>query len=205
VPTTTIVWDVKAGTRLLRQGLTGGWTSLDWAANFMQSFDGTLYTADNTNKYIMEHDFAGSADFLNKTNYDASTSSDLASQLATGDVFFGNEWSDKIISSISLLAQTSGVTLVTIVSFNDNEYRRTKSFTLGSGSLAVDSTWLIWGQGTWGNFNWGSTAYGVQADHQKIGKGGKGKNAKLSLESSDTEDTNLISAKIYYKMLPPVA
>ena len=171
----------------------------------MQSFDGTLYSADNTNKYIMEHDFAGAADFANKTNYDASTSNNLATELATGDLHFGNEWSEKIINSLSLLAQTSGITLNAVVSFNDNEYRRTKSFTLGSDSLAVDSTWLIWGQGTWGNFNWGSTSFAVESDHKKIGTGGKGRNAKLTLESSDSEDTNIILAKMYYKVLPTVA
>ncbi len=205
VPTATIVWDVKHGTRLLHQGLTGAWSSVSWATNDMQSFDGTLYSADNTNKYIMEHDFAGAADFANKTNYDASTSNNLATELATGDLHFGNEWSEKIINSLSLLAQTSGITLNAVVSFNDNEYRRTKSFTLGSDSLAVDSTWLIWGQGTWGNFNWGSTSFAVESDHKKIGTGGKGRNAKLTLESSDSEDTNIILAKMYYKMLPTVA
>lgn len=205
VPTATIVWDVKHGTRLLHQGLTGAWSSVSWAANDMQSFNGTLYSADNTNKYIMEHDFAGAADFANKTNYDATTSSNLATELATGDLHFGNEWSEKIINSLSILAQTSGITLNAIISFNGNEYRRMKSFTLGSGSLAVDSTWLIWGQGTWGNFNWGSTSFAVESDHKTIGTGGKGRNAKLTLESSDSEDTNLILAKIYYKSLPTVA
>lgn len=205
VPTSTLVWDVKHGTRLLQKGQTGAWSSLSWAANDMQSFDETLYTADNTNKYIMEHDFAGTADYTSKTNYDATTSNDIATELATGDLHFGDEWADKIINSLSLMVQTSGITLNAVISFNDNEYRRTKSFTLGSGSLAIDSTWLIWGQGTWGNFNWGSSAYGVQSDHKKTGKGGKGRNAKLTLESSDSEDTNLIMAKIYFKALPVVA
>lgn len=205
VPTTTLVWDVKHGTRLLQQGLTGGWSSLDWATNFMQSFDGTLYTADNTNKYIMEHDFAGTADFTSKTNYDASTSVNIPTELATGDLFFGNEWSNKIINSLSLMTKTSGITLNAVISFNDGEYERTKSFSLGSGSLAVDSTWLVWGEGTWNNFNWGESAFGIQSDHKKTGKGGKGRNAKLTLVSTDSEDTNLIMAKLYYKALPSPA
>ena len=205
VPTTTIIWDVKNGTRLLRQGLTGAWSSVDWAANFIQSFDGTLYTADNTNKYIMEHDFAGTADFANKTDFDASTSSTIATEFATGDLSFGNEWAEKIINSLSLMTKTSGITLNAVISFNDNTFRRTKSFTLGSGSLAVDSTWLIWGQGAWGDFKWGESAFGIQNDHKGTGSGGKGRDAKLSLESSDSKDTNLIAAKIYYKILPTPA
>jgi hypothetical protein len=202
VNTSTIVWDVRHGTRLLLQGMTGGWSSMNWAANDIQSFDNTLYTADNTNKYIMEHDFAGSADFLNKTDYDASTSQDIVTQLTTGDIHFGHEWSEKIINSLSILAESSGITMEATLSFNDEEFERIKQFTLGSASVAVDSTWLIWGQGTWGNFNWGSSSFAFQSGHSKIDKGGKGRNAKLALESINSKDTNLIMFKIYHKVLP---
>jgi hypothetical protein len=202
VNTATIVWDVKNGTRMLLQGQTGGWTSLNWSANDLQSFDGGLYSADNTNKYIMEHDFAGSADFINKTEYDASTSYNINTQLATGDIHFGHEWSEKLVNSLSLIAESSGITMETTVSFNDNEFERTKQFILGSGTVAIDSTWLIWGQGTWGNFNWGSSSFGFQSGHKKIAKGGKGRNAKLTLESIDSKDTNLIALKLYHKILP---
>jgi hypothetical protein len=187
---------------MLLQGQTGGWTSLNWSANDLQSFDGGLYSADNTNKYIMEHDFAGSADFINKTEYDASTSYNINTQLATGDIHFGHEWSEKLVNSLSLIAESSGITMETTVSFNDNEFERTKQFILGSGTVAIDSTWLIWGQGTWGNFNWGSSSFGFQSGHKKIAKGGKGRNAKLTLESIDSKDTNLIALKLYHKILP---
>lgn len=206
VNTSTLAWDVKAGMRFLLQGLTGGWTSLDWNANDLQPFNGTLYSADNSNKYIMEHDFVGSADFLSKTNYDASTSQNITTQFATGDIHFGHEWSEKLINSLSIIAQSPGITINATVSFNDGEFERTKQFILGMGSLAVDSTWLIWGQGTWGNFNWGGAglfdAGSFQSAHKKIGKGGKGRNAKLILESIDSNNINLIALKLYHKVLP---
>ena len=202
VNTATVIWDVKHGTRFLFQGLTGGWSTVSWSANDLQSFDGTLYTADNMNKYLMEHDFAGAADFLNKTDFDASTSQNLATQYTSGDIFFGHEAAQKLVNSLSIVAKSSGVTLETTTSFNGNEFQRTKQFTLGSGTVAVDNSWLVWGQGTWGNFNWGSTSFALQNAHKKIGKGGKGINAKLNIESSNSQDTNLIALKLYHKLLP---
>jgi len=432
VNTSTIVWNVKHGTRLLHQGLFGGWSSMDFSANGLQSFDDTLYTLDNTNRYIMEHDFAGTSDYVSKTEYDAITAptsvadsasthtgtastatgsmskvgqigrcfdfaathhvtvsdhadftfgdgatdsafsiaawvyyeqglfqtivskssglgewilwivdddlylylidesasanirrfapnislgwnfvvatydgsgagtgitlyvngSDVSStvsgtgtyvamedtdddvvigdfsgggypfenkidnviifdkelsaaevttlwntgqgteglgtlsgntmaqwklnddsgvdnpivtQLATGDVHFGNEWSQKLVNSLSIVTETSGITYDATVSFNGNEFQRTKQFTLGSSALAIDSNWLIWGQGTWGNFNWGEKSYGFQSGHKKIAKGGKGRNAKIILQSNDSQETRLIVLKLYYKILPTVA
>lgn len=204
--TSTIVWDVKHGTRLLRQGLAGAWSSLSWAANDLKSWKGTLYSLDNTNKYIMEHDFAGVADFLNKTDFDGSTSQNIAVQLITGDIHFGHEWADKIIGSLSLLVQSVGVTYNITFAFEGTSFQRTKQFILGTGTVSQDATWLIWGQGTWDNFNWagaGSTSSGtLQSDHQKILKGGKGKYARLTVESSDSGTSQVVLAKIYYKILP---
>jgi hypothetical protein len=205
VNTATLVWDVKHGTRLLQQGLTGAWSMVDWAANDLQTFNGTLYTLDNTNKYIMEHDFAGGADYHTKTEYDAGTDHDLACQLTTGILHFGHEWTEKIVNSLSLIIHGSGITLNTTLSFNADEFERITSFTLGSASVATDSTWLVWGQGTWNNFNWGGVNEGFQSDHQKINKGGKGRNCQLDLQSTNAQDTKLIAVKLYYKELPTPA
>ena len=205
VNTATIFWDVKHGTRLLTQGKYGAWSSVDWKANDIQTFDGTLYTLDNTNKYIMEHDFSGVADYHSKTEYAAATSYNISTQLNTGILHFGHEWSQKLVNSLSIVCKSTAVTFNTTVSLDGGDFKRTKSFTLGSGTFAEDATWLIWGQGTWGNFNWGSTSFGFQSDHKKYGKGGKCRNAKLTLESTNSRDTNLIGFKLYFKILPTPA
>lgn len=202
VNTATLVWNVEKGIRLLVQGLFGAWTSLDWSANDMQEFKGTFYTADNTNKYIMEHDFAGAVDFTSETNYDASSSNTIATEFKSKNFHFGHEWAKKIVNSLSISVETSGATYNATVSLDSGDYKRTKSFVLGSGTLAVDSNWLIWGQGTWDNFNWGSTSYGFESGHKKIGAGAKGRNVQLTLISTDSKDTNLIFLKLYYKTLP---
>jgi len=207
--TATLVWNVEVGTRLLAKGLSGGWNSLDWAANCIQEFEGGLWTADNTNKYVMEHDYAGADDYHTKTEYTAGTSHTLASELKTKIFHFDHEWSEKIISSLSLAVKTSGLTYDAMLGVDNSvsgaNFTRGKTFTLGSASLAVDSTWLVWNQGTWDDFNWGSTTYGFQSSHKKFGSGAKGKNVQLSLISSDSQDTNLILLKLYYKTLPPPA
>ena len=200
--TSTICWDVKHGTRLLSQYKYGAWSSVDWAANDLQTFEGTLYSLDNTNKYIMEHDFAGTADYRSKTGYDASASYNINTQLSTGIIHFGHEWSQKLVNSLSIVAKTTAITLNTTFSFDAGDFERTKSFTLGTGTFASSTSWLIWGQGLWGTGKWGSTTFGFQSNHKKIGKGGKCRNVQLTLESDDSQDTNLIALKLYYKMLP---
>ncbi len=205
VNTATICWDVKHGTKLLTQYKYGAWSSVDFAANGMQTFDRTLYTLDNTNKYIMEHDFSGVADYRSKTDFDASTSYNLNTQLDTGIIHFGHEWSQKLVNSLSIVAKSTAIILNTTISLDGGDFERTKSFILGSGTFATDSTWLLWGQGTWGNFNWASKSFNFQSDHKKFGKGGKCRNAKLILESTDSQDTNLIALKLYFKLLPTPA
>ena len=208
VNTAMLVWDVEIGTRLLRQGLSGGWSSLSWAGNDIQSFEGKFYSADNTNKYIMEHDFAGTADYDSKTDYDAGTSTahNIATELKTKVLHLGQEWSEKIVSSLSIITKTSGLTYESRLGFNNSvsgaSFVKSKSFTLASASLVVDSNWLVWGQGTWGNFNWGRSSYGSKSGHKKVGAGAKGKNVQLTLISDDSKDTNLIFLKLYYKVLP---
>jgi len=118
---------------------------------------------------------------------------------------FGHEQTKKLINSLSIVAKSSGITYETTTFFDGEDFSRTKQFVLGSSSVAVDSTWLIWGQGTWDNFNWGSSPAAFHSGHKKIGKGGKGRNVKLKLESINSQDTNLIALKLYYKSLPEPA
>ena len=204
--TATLVWNVEIGTRLLQKGLFGGWSSLDWAGNYLQNFEGELYSADNTNKYVMQHDASGAVDYYTEDGFAASSGQNITTELKTKVLHFGHEWAEKIFSSISLAIETSGVTynvsLVLNKGIRASEYVRTKSFELGSTTLATDSNWLIWGQGTWDNFNWAISSYGFYAQHHKMGQGAKGKNAQVSIVSDNSQDTNLVLIKIFYKSLP---
>lgn len=200
VNTTTLVWDMAAGIKLMKQGLYGGWSSLDWCANDVQSFNGTLYSADNANKYIMEHDFAGAADYISKTEYDASTSHNIITELK-GKYFLFTQ-NPALIRSMLIQSVGSGATYLATFSFDGGTFEKTKSFILGSDTLAVDSTWLIWGQGTWGNFNWGTAGGAPQSSHKKIPSGGKGRDVQITLSCSNSQDTNLTELTFFYKLLP---
>ena len=200
VNTATLVWDVTAGIKLLKQGLYGGWSSLDWAANDLQSFKGILYSADNTNKYIMEHDFAGADDYYSKTEYDASTNYSIITELKTKKFLFVQN--PILARSVLLQAVTSGASYRATLSFDAGTFERIATFTLGSDSLAVDNNWLIWGQGTWGNFNWGASTRAAQYSHKKIPSGGKGRDLQINLSCSDNQDSNITELTFYYKLLP---
>jgi hypothetical protein len=202
----TLVWDVETGTGLLHRGIYGGFTSVSWSGNDIQNFRGTLYTANNlTNYYVMEHDTAGVTDYNTEDEYDAGTGHNITTALTTKRFHFGHEWSDKIINSVSVITETSGVTYDVSLSCGDydysNDYTKSLLFTLGSDSVTSVSTPLIWDEGTWNNFNWADSNYGFYSNHKRTG-GVKCKNAVLSLASANSQDTDIILIKIYYKSLP---
>lgn len=205
VNTTTLVWNVEVGLTTLKQRQYGGWSRLNWAANDIQSFKGALYSADNTNKYVMEHDYAGAVDYHTKTEYTAGTSHNIATEIKTGLLFFGHEQAKKLISSVSTVTETSGITYAITFDLDEGDYQRSKNIILGSGTFAADNNYLVWGQGTWGNFNWGANNYGLQKSHVKIPRGTKCENASVTYTSSNSQDTNVTLIKVYYKILSPPA
>jgi hypothetical protein len=209
VNSATLVWNVRMGSSLLRQGLTGAWSAVDWAANWLQDWQGTLYSADNTNKYIMEHEWAGTADYRNYTDYGTSTSYDITTVLTSKLLHMNDEWSEKIWRSLSIMCETTGVTIQAVLRFNitsvDAEFTKNQSFTLGSTSYSPVANVGVWNVSTWGDCNWGTDTYGYRSGHKKIPEHPKAKNAQIALSSTDTEDTKLIGMRLYYKSLPPVA
>ncbi len=200
VNTATLVWDVNAGIKLMKQGFYGGWSSLDWSANDLYPFNGILYSADNGRKYIMEHDFAGADDYYTKTEYDATTSHPLITELKTKKFLFTQN--PALIRSILLHSVTSGATYLATLSFDAGTFIKTKSFVFSTDSYAADNEWLIWGQGTWGNFNWGEHVRIPQFAHSKIPSGGKGRDVQITLTCSDSQDTALTELTLFYKTLP---
>jgi len=202
---TTLAWSVKPGTQLLHQNIMGGWNYLDWKANDLQDFDGLLYTAEATKKYIMEHDFAAAAgvDYYTKTEYDAATSHNIATQLKTKRFHFGHEWSDKTVSSLSIATKTSGVTYTASFDFDNGSFQKSTDITLGTGTATSGEAVARYGTAIYGTSTYAADPYSFQSSHKKIPTGGKGKNVSLSLSSPNSQDTNLFLFKIFYKTLPP--
>ena len=101
----------------MKQGRLGGWSTLDWSGNDIINYDGTLYTAENAvhnlKYYIYEHDYITGTthhdDFRSYTEWSA-TGHTIPTTLNSGLLHFGHEWTEKLIRSVSLAAETSGAT-----------------------------------------------------------------------------------------------
>lgn len=202
---TTLAWNVKAGTRLLHQGMSGGWNYLDWKANDMQDFEGLLYTADATNKYIMEHDFAAAAgvDYHNRTEYVAETSHNIVTSIGTKRTHLGHEWSKKIIGSLSVAGKTSGVTYTANLDFEDGDFIKSTSLELGTSTAVSGEAVARYGSAIYGTSTYAEDPYQFRSTHKQTPKGSKGRNVKLTLSSPNSQDTTLFLIKLYYKSLPP--
>ena len=200
VNTATLVWDINAGIKLMKQGLYGGWSSLDWKANDIQTFNGTLYSTYNNSKYVMEHDFAGPDDYYTKTEYDATTSHPIITELKTKK--FLSTQNPMLVRSMLVQAVTSGATYKATFSFDGGTFEKTKTFAFSTDPLVIDNNWLVWGQGTWGNFNWGDLARLSLSGHKKIPSGGKGRDVQITLTCSDSQDPALTELTFFYKTLP---
>lgn len=204
---TTFAWSVKPGTRQLHKGLSGGWNYLDWKANDVQDFEGLLYSADAGNKYIMEHDFAAAAgvDYYNKTEYDATTSHSIATKFATGRLHLGHEWSEKIISSLSVATETSGITYTATFDFDNNSFQKSTDLALGTSTAVSGEAAARYGTAIYGTSTYAANPFRLRSTHKKIPTGSKTKNILLSLDSANSQDTALFLVKIYYKILPQPA
>lgn len=145
----TLVWDVRHGTRMLKQGLMGGWSQVDWSGNDLQDFEGILYSVDTTNGYVREHDYTGADDYATYALYDAATGSEIRCSLTTKLLHLGHEWHEKLFHAVSLACETSGVTFSVNLYLNNKEYNRPLTMQHGDQSLTTVTDPLIWDHSTW--------------------------------------------------------
>ena len=200
---TTLTWNVQIGTLLLRSGLYGSWSQLSWSGNDLQSFKGTLYSADNINKYVQQHDITGVVDYHTKTEFDAATTHAIETELSTGRLHLGQEWSEKIVNSISVAAKTSGTTLTANL---DCGATFNKSSTLVLGSATAVAGGAKYGSGIYGTSTYAAgPTLAFYSAHKKFPRGAKNRNFLLSLTTPVAQDTELLIIKLYYKPLPVVA
>lgn len=205
----TLVWNVEVGIPLLRKGFYGGWSSVDWSGNDVSVLNDTLYHADNTGKYIYQHDVVGVDDITDKV----PTTASIKASLATKTFHFGHEISEKILRSISLIGESSGTTWAGTVLVDNASYSRSFSLDFGSAiALATefsrydDPLSIYDNTNTEGDYSYyAGSLYNFRNKHKKFKTGLKGINFKISLTSNDIQDTKLIALILYYKYkLPPL-
>ena len=144
----TLVWNVEVGIPLLRKEFYGGWSSVDWSGNDVSVLNDTLYHADNTGKYIYQHDVVGVDDITDEVPATAS----ITAELATKTFHFGHEISEKIVRSISLIGESSGTTWAGTVLVDNASYSRSFSLDFGSGTADADEVGE-YGTDTYGELN----------------------------------------------------
>lgn len=196
----TLVWHPKYG----------GWTMLSWMANDLCVYNGTLYTADGTNKYIQEHDVlyaSGIKDYKTYAAYTAGTGHPIGTSLLTKVYHLGHECAKKIIGSMSVVAETSGVSVVAqlLMISPGGTIAKTQNILFGTSAATKSANPLIWGQGLWnaaGGAEWAEVNYQLEKAHKRISRGAKGTAVQLMLFCPDTQHTNIINLKLYYKTLP---
>ena len=100
---TTFAWNTYIGTGLLKQGKFGGWSRMDWSANYMASWNGAFYSSDptpqyessNINRYIYEHYETPNGDFWNQTQQDAGEYSNTIGAISSGQLDFNEPDAEK--------------------------------------------------------------------------------------------------------------
>lgn len=202
----TIVWATHTLPLILSNQLrTAGWGTVTWAANYFNVFAPNalgehLYTADNDNKYIQEHDVFGVADFLNFTDFGTSTSQNIVTKLFSKRFHPQDIPASSIYSSISIGADTSGVTFVAGLDLNEGTFQKAATLVIGTASEAAGTA--LYGEGVYGTDTYGESNKMFRHVHTRFPRGTKGRNAQLQLSTSASGDTDIMIMTLKYRPEP---
>lgn len=188
---------------MMKQGLYGGWSKVDWKASDIKLIGGALYHSDYDTKYIYKHIPLSVTDTL---TYGGSPVN-ISSSFATKRTRFGSEWSNKIMRSISVESSTPSCTLTCDIGVNNDEYVRTTSLVLASGNSGYTTSSLFWDTGLWAGDSdtdpdWAFDTYTASVVHKKLASGLKGRDFKLRFSTTNSNRITLEALRIYIKQLP---
>ena len=202
----TIVWATHTLDSILsNQSRTAGWSTLTWSANDFSVFAPNLlgehlYTADNDNKYIMEHDVFGIVDYLNFTDFGTGTGQNIVTKLNSKRFHPQDIPANSIYSSITIGAETSGVTFVAGLDINEGTFQKSATLVLGTGGAAEAGA--VYGTGLYGTGVYGASNKQFHQQHTRFPRGTKGRNAQLQLSTSSSGDTDIMIMTLKYRPEP---
>ncbi len=205
----TLIWHINKLPLVISGKLnTAGWTDNNWAANYFDVFspnslDEHLYTADATNKYIQEHDVFGNVDFLNFTDFNASTSQDIPTAITTRRMFMQDLASNTIHSSIALVTKTSNATFIASLNIqkaDGSSFDKAKTLVPATGTLATGAA--LYGSAVYGTDVYGANAKALHQNHVRWPNGSKGRNAQLTLTSNAGNDTDILLITLKHREEP---
>jgi len=202
----TIAWATHTLFLILnRQRRTAGWSTVNWSANYFNVFAPNvlgehLYTADNDNKYIQEHDVFGVVDFLNFTDFGNTTSQNIITKLNSKRFHPQDIPANSIYSSISIGTETTGVTFVAGLDINEGTFQKAATLVIGAGSIPAGTA--LYGSAVYGTDTYGSSDKKFRHIHTRFPRGTKGRNAQLQLSTSNSGDTDIMIMTLKYRPEP---
>ena len=202
----TIVWATHTLPLVLsRQLRTAGWSTVNWASNYFSVFAPNalgehLYTADDSNKYIQEHDVFGVTDFLNFTDFGTSTGQNIVTKLNSKRFPPQDIPANSVYSSISMGTNTTGVTFVAGLDINEGTFQRSATLVIGTGIGATGTD--LYGSAVYGTATYGSSDKKFRHKHTRFPRGTKGRNAQLQLSTSNSGDTDIMIMTLKYRPEP---
>lgn len=202
----TIMWATHTLPLILNNQLrTAGWSTVNWAANYFGVFapnalDEHLYTADNDNKYIQEHDVFGVADFLSFTDFGNTTSQNIVTKLFSKRLHPQDIPANSVYSSISMGTNTSAVTFVAGLDLNEGAFQKSATLTIGTASEAAGTA--LYGSAVYGTAVYGESNKKFRHIHTRFPRGTKGRNAQLQLSTANSGDTDIMIMTLKYRPEP---
>ena len=202
----TIAWATHTLPLILAGQLrTAGWGTVTWAANYFNVFAPNalgehLYTADDDNKYIQEHDVFGVADFLNFTDFGTSTSQNIVTKLNSKRFHPQDIPANSVYSSITIGTETTGVTFVAGLDINEGTFQKSATLVIGTGSVAAGTA--LYGSAVHGTDVYGASDKKFRQVHTRFPRGTKGRNAQLQLSTSNSGDTDIMIMILKYRPEP---
>lgn len=202
----TIVWATHTLNLILsRQSRTAGWSTVTWSANYFNVFAPNvlgehLYTADNTNKYIQEHDVFGVVDYLNFTDFGNTAGQNIVTKLNSKRFHPQDVPANSIYSSITIGAETTAATFVAGLDINEGTFQKSATLVVGAGTVAAGTA--LYGSAVYGTDTYGASDKKFRHIHTRFPRGTKGRNAQLQLSTSNSGDTDIMIMTLKYRPEP---
>jgi hypothetical protein len=120
---------------------------------------------------------------------------------------FGHEFRETILSSLGMIAESTGSVITVTIFANNKEYSSVLEFNFGgtAGVNAQTSGFMVWGHSNWGETKWHGISKQYFSMHKKAKRGLKAKDFQIKITSSDARDTDILASTIYFRRLQPPA
>jgi hypothetical protein len=131
----------------------------------------------------------------------------IATELQSKLMHFGHEFRETILSSLGMIAESTGSVVTVTIFANNKEYSSVLNFNFGgtAGVNAQTSGFMVWGHNNWSETDWHGISKQYFSMHKKAKRGLKAKDFQIKITSPDARDTDILASTIYFRRLQPPA